>query len=85
MHTPGPWHVDGIHVGSEAYIVARVEAFEPRAEREANARLIAAAPELLAVVADLVATWDGYDETGPEPLDALVEQARAAITKARGE
>lgn len=56
------------------------------AEVEANARLIASAPELLSVcqalVADepaLVAIWDADDDG---KWDALVEQARAAIRKA---
>lgn len=53
-HTPGPWHVDGIHIGSDKYIVAQVSAFEPREEHQANARLIAEAPALYDVLKALM-------------------------------
>src|SRR5688572_17285224 len=53
--TPGPWRVHGFHIearafdGSWKYVSDRVRGGSPEAA-EANARLIAAAPELLAVV-----------------------------------
>ena len=47
---------------------------------EANARLIAAAPELLAALEKLVA----WDETGTPVSDVCFSQARSAIAKARG-
>jgi hypothetical protein len=49
---------------------------------EANARLIAAAPELLAELERLV-TYFGPDR-GPAELRAKLNDARAAITKAKG-
>ncbi len=47
-----------------------------------DARLIAAAPDLLAALEEAV-EWDGHDETG-EPA-VWLSQARAAIAKAKGE
>jgi hypothetical protein len=44
-HTPGPWTVDGSDVHASGFIVAQVS--WRLEEWEANARLIAAAPELL--------------------------------------
>lgn len=52
-HTPGPWHISpyssivGIAVYGDGIVIAGVRADKPTAE--ANARLIAAAPELLAL------------------------------------
>ena len=49
-HTPGPWHVDGggASVWSDAGYVAELNSSRGLDERDANARLIAAAPALLA-------------------------------------
>lgn len=57
------------------------------AERDANAHLIAAAPELFNELADLV---DWLDENrraieGEFHMDDLLADARAALAKARGE
>lgn len=105
-HTPGPWHVDGVH--SEALhdicmtnpppaegspvVLASVEYDEDRgtcptlAEANANARLIAAAPDLLAAAMQLIEgaeseNWDRYRGTD-EPRTGIAE-LRAAIAKAR--
>lgn len=48
-------------------------------EGEANARLIAAAPELLAALQEIVAAADGE---GWDQIDADFSKARAAIAKA---
>ncbi len=52
------------------------------AELEANARLIAAAPELLEALEEAV-FWDSHDE-GDVPA-VWLDKAKAAIAKARGE
>lgn len=71
-HTPGPWHVVGNVPciasdigGDNPKVICRIElkdsgfVFEPDYEvRNANARLIAAAPDLLAVLKDLYALAD---------------------------
>jgi len=50
-------------------------------ESESNARLIAAAPELLEALTEIVAAADG---DGWKKLDATFAGARAAIAKATG-
>ena len=54
-----------------------------KAEADANARLIAAAPDLLAA---LEAAWPGLSGQSYErPISEVWEQARSAIAKAKGE
>lgn len=97
-HTPGPWYwangdVICAHVGERISEIADLRpqrgpqsALSPnKDEFEANAHLIAAAPELLALIDRLVGTWDNYEDMGPDPLDPIVEAARKTIAKARGE
>jgi hypothetical protein len=97
-HTPGPWiRVDQHPVSYTAVIVAPSGEIcslvggyvhARLAEREANARLIAAAPELLeALEAILELEGEAVDcnlyGTG-ETERQVFNQARAAISKARG-
>ena len=70
-HTPGPWQV----VGSNVY-GNNLRALLPM--NAADARLIAAAPDLLEALEDLL----GWQTLAP---DDVVTAARAAIAKARGE
>lgn len=84
-HTPGPWHVskhqDGrsmLVYGADDYEVARV-CFPNRKE---NARLIAAAPDLLRV---LVKLEQACADEGVQGMDILLAAARAAIAKATEE
>ena len=97
-HTPGPWTAIedwGEHISAYAH-VAEVRGNEPDfailaapeshpfRDAEANARLIAAAPELLAALREIAArifARDGYVSWSPEEYDALF----ALITKATGE
>jgi hypothetical protein len=53
-----------------------------RNEIYANARLIAAAPELYEVLADFVKS---YDEPGTINVNSFIPAMRAALAKARGE
>jgi len=89
-HTPGPWEIyrrdyrsDGLVLRQQGekgkYLFALVEQPGIR-ESEANARLIAAAPDMLAV-ANRIALWPARKR--PAML-ALQEAARAAIAKAEG-
>ena len=84
-HTPGPWRYDyepgycGEVIASNGQTICTF-ADEPL---PSNARLIAAAPDLLAVVKELeesAAYWSEYDV----PL-GIVDRLRAAIAKATGE
>jgi len=84
-HTPGPWTAvaDG---GSVLIVTAargntmRVVDDSPREEAAANARLIAAAPELLAALKEMLSS----PTYGNEPSESAVELAIAAIAKAEG-
>lgn len=101
QHTPGPWASDGLEVwGTHAMRINLTSGGTPRiavcdahtdAEREfpaeANARLIAAAPELLEVLKTIVRAADGRTIPGNLILDEnspLMEAARDAITKVLG-
>ena len=93
-HTPGPWILDSLNrsivhdnparfVISAYSVLTRNEFHDGKRivteEMEANARLIASAPDLLAIVEGLMDA--GYlDDTG-----GLHDQARAVVAKAKGE
>ena len=89
-HTPGPWFVETIArlSGRE---VTQVSAFSEDGNRilccEVNsfnniedARLIAAAPDLLRALQNII---DSTDEGNAAILDSLVIDARAVIVKAK--
>jgi len=92
QHTPGPWmrtHGSGrYYIKTDKQSIATVFSSNgefgcptnPTSEQaSANARLIAAAPELLALLIELV------DMEGPQPgTSAWGDKARAAIAKATG-
>lgn len=71
-------------------ICSRAEIDHRAEESAANARLIAAAPALYEALFDYVSEYgstpDGKDDgTWPEDEVRLLEQAHAALRKARGE
>lgn len=87
-HTPGPWRVANGRIYSRAYQTALdLRLFvicdldmgnDPRGEQESNARLIAAAPELLAALQELLT-----DKYLSDPINKdRMAKARAAIAKA---
>jgi len=92
QHTPGPWRLssgDETEIFSGAKPVARAHCGGLTSvklpEAEANARLIAAAPELLAALEEMYALYADhaqYDEEGHET--AAINSARAAIARATG-
>lgn len=67
--------------GPPQQMIVQVGGFAEWKEAEANARLIAAAPDLLVALQEIVAAADG---AGWSQLDATLAKARAAITKATG-
>lgn len=79
-YTPGPWHYEEstktIRSIPTNYWLATMDSWDGAVNSEANARLIAAAPELLAALQRLMA-YDFGDSAG-------AIQARAAIAKATG-
>lgn len=90
QHTPGPWDQNGALIWSTGTkprtTIAETDVFLDQEESRANARLIAAAPELLAALRESVAAYEKFRagrETGhlwPDPNHIL--HAKAAIAKA---
>jgi hypothetical protein len=100
-HTPGLWSAEPVwnipktmvhaYCQGRAYALAEVYSMPGPGEREANAKLIAAAPELLQALIDL-SDWLAYGlnkADGAEPTaedhaacERVAAQARAAIAKA---
>ena len=81
-HTPGPWHTagdQGVQIRSEKHQIAKIWTMRGN-EWKANARLIAAAPDLLASLEEVLAYCreHGHDW-------ACMAEAQAAINKATGE
>lgn len=82
MHTPGPWKREGIEIYASAPANVRPHIARVIYGDTANARLIAAAPELLEALKHL-------DNAINEPslgidLIEASDKARAAIAKAEG-
>ena len=90
-HTPGPWQLhksdDTLVIGTDGREVAEAcgdyteEAEWPR--MEANARLIAAAPELLAALKRAESHF-GMLPSGMDEPGSVMAEIRAAIAKAEG-
>lgn len=85
QHTPAPWElrqsVNGYwfidyEQGGESYTLTKLECGED------DARLIAAAPELLDALRNVAACFDAND---PDSMANAMTDARAAIAKATGE
>jgi len=93
QHTKGPWRFERTPYGkgTTRAICARTNeiarlttAYYSASTQDANAHLIAAAPELLSVVLDMFQNPQFQVAVGGNPImvDALMERARAAIAKA---
>ena len=86
-HTPGPWTPHGTIITREGdnseYPVAGVLGYLPDEEAYANARLIAAAPELLSALESLAPMFDN-DSPLLTVYSTQIEEARTAIAKATG-
>lgn len=96
-HTPGPWQLSGHEVivknhGSVAIATTDIGMVATKEEREANARLIAAAPELLSALENAEASielvrcldaGEAIDTEADNMLDSLQNRIRAAIAKAK--
>jgi hypothetical protein len=87
QHTPGPWTIANGH-DARVYLIddarghAVGELVYADARKPADARLIAAAPDLLAALRKLIGAIDRLP--GNNPLDGLADEARAAIARATG-
>ena len=94
-HTPGPWliaesvvsrhavtnmrRIRSKNEGLEHGAVCDVYGIQDGSEASANARLIAAAPDLLDALIEIVSADDSHELTQKH-----IESARAAIAKATG-
>jgi len=92
-HTQGPWTVENNSIYGNAGMIrpfiASVEDDHGDEETNANARLIASAPELLDVcrcaLADLEGVLPEYDPEREHPAWETLQELRVAIAKATGE
>ena len=78
QHTEGPWFVDGNSIAHQSGDIATLDGVRPYEEEEANARLIAAAPELLEACRDAAIRL----EVGNSTDNPTYRQLEAAIAKA---
>lgn len=92
-HTPGPWETltfsqhelqtdfAMVKIGKRAHMVGYSD------EDKANARLIAAAPDLLEALQEFVRTMDSLPESDETSLRVwdMYQMAQAAIKKAGGD
>lgn len=87
-HTPGPWkvidrrpHFGIVQVGKGG-VIATIPSntIKSNDEKQANAALIAAAPELLEALIDIVQAHDV--KMGKSAIELRISLARAAIAKA---
>jgi len=85
-HTPGPWtyhlgrgasprfHIQmesGYQIASTTELSKHPQAKEENEAREANARLIAAAPDGLAAAREALQDWQELGQVTPEAMEAL--------------
>ena len=89
-HTPGPWWPDyrTSSIGCEAGWIVGTEWHDQKSDEEfgdieADMRLVAAAPDLLAVCEELVHVIDKLFDTYPDWIEPHLDAADAAIAKAR--
>lgn len=92
-HTPGPWQVEFAHTQQSSGIVywqvhdgsdaIACNQFCAAGNAEANARLIAAAPDLLGALKEILESPESQ-ENSYDCFQGLKDLARAAIAKAEG-
>lgn len=95
-HTPGPWHVGGkggtIVYSGDGYAVANCTVYHgvhKSGESEANACLMAAAPDLFEALQNLVelaevAMKEANRDGAEYNIEAELSEARQAINEAKG-
>ena len=90
-HTPGPWVIydwftdpDGFKTIRIANSMAHTAKIIANTYSNEHARLIAAAPELLTALENAMSLINAFTGPDNEIANAMRDQARAAITKAKG-
>jgi hypothetical protein len=94
-HTPGPWRTTGLNVRAGDALICYAtnhwaDCETPESERQANADLIASAPDLLAALEVMTKAYVELVESEFAPAwnaenDKEVISARAIIAKAKGQ
>lgn len=88
QHSQGPWHRDGTDiVGPDNNVIAHTAWTGNTAETMCNVKVLAAAPELLAVLLELFQIGEVYatsieQKNYDSDFEALAKKAYAAISKA---
>ena len=85
-HTPAPWQAKGDYIYARNGMTPIADCdvgLRSRKEREVDARLMAAAPDLLAICQEFIASL-GPDGYFPNPGYTKTQKMRAAIAKATG-
>jgi hypothetical protein len=93
-HNSGEWRVHGVGgygalngvsiKDSHGLTLAVAIGDVPELKAEENARLIAAAPELLEALQEFLSEYDGFQNGDGDPCPTL-QRARAAIARATGD
>ena len=89
-HTPGPWKANfaisgSVYIfGGDRNFASVFDEWQDEANQEANASLIAAAPDLLAALQAIVKSLVDQDDEGMIEHAQQMIDARAAIAKATG-
>ena len=90
QHTPGPWNVTGLYVRErDGGLVASINDLwhdqkTPKGEKNANAQLIAAAPDLLALAYDFGQMLTGMDPYTVDDASIMRDKIKAIIARATG-
>ena len=90
-HTPGSWKANfaisgSVYIfGGDRNFACVFDEWRDEANQEANACLIAAAPDLLEALEELLAMCQRQENFSDDGDGRMFERASAAIAKARGE
>lgn len=83
-HTPGPWRVERPYIRGAGRVIASLESGRNEVEDTANARLIAAAPELYETLMELYKALV-IEEISSETRTRACLRGKAVCAKVRGD
>lgn len=83
-HTPGPWRVERPYIRGAGRVIASLESGRNEVEDTANARLIAAAPELYETLMELYKALV-IEEISAETRTRACLRGKAVCAKVRGD
>jgi hypothetical protein len=83
-HTAAPWHQGGYEVQDDkGALICNLSGWRGEQQTLANARLIAAAPDLLEALKAMLRSYE-FLKPPHSPMSDAQKKAQAAITKAEG-